>query len=232
MSSKSYLLQGEILKFIRQRHFESGDRLFSEREFAERFGTTRPAIREAVTALEALRVIERRPQSGLYLRDMRADSSIDALVLQVQSGMIPDAHEIHDAIELRRILEIEAIRIAATRRSEDDLKDIRQVLDQTEERLNEGQPIEKEDEEFHKRIAASTRNGLLLRVVNSFYELSKDRRVMYFSDPERCRISHAQHLKIFATLSEGDPERCAKIMRDHLSETSTLWKTILAEEVS
>ena len=51
--------------------------MFSEREFAEKFNTTRPAVREAFTALEALRVVERRPQAGIYLRDLSEDGLKD-----------------------------------------------------------------------------------------------------------------------------------------------------------
>ncbi|MCX8955722.1 GntR family transcriptional regulator, partial [Ruegeria sp. NA] len=69
----------------------------SEREFAEKFNTPRPAVREAFTALEALRVVERRPQAGIYLRDLSEDSSIDALVVEVNAGLVPTVKQTEDA---------------------------------------------------------------------------------------------------------------------------------------
>ena len=61
---------GRILQFIRDRRYEPLERLPSERELAEKFKMGRGAIREALSALEALRVVERRPNSGIYLRNL------------------------------------------------------------------------------------------------------------------------------------------------------------------
>ena len=69
---------GKILSFIRERRYQPSERLPSERDFAEKFDTSRGAVREALAALETMRVIERRPNSGIYLR-MIEESSIDAL---------------------------------------------------------------------------------------------------------------------------------------------------------
>jgi GntR family transcriptional repressor for pyruvate dehydrogenase complex len=230
MVSTSSRLQGEIIKLIKQRHFESGERLFSEREFAEKFDTTRAAIREAITALEALRVVERRPQSGIYLRDMNSDSSIDMLVLEAQNGHSLQIADIDEAIELRRMLEIEAIRLAAARRDEHDIETISGIIEDAQSKLDKGESIEVEDELFHKAIAKSTKNSLLLRVVNSYYEMSKERRVRYFSNIESSRISHAQHKRLFNAFKRGDSDRCVDLMKDHLSQTSRIWASLLEEE--
>ena len=70
----------KILSFIRERRYQPSERLPSERDFADRFSTSRGAVREALATLEAMRVIERRPNSGIYLRHSE-ESSIEALVL-------------------------------------------------------------------------------------------------------------------------------------------------------
>lgn len=224
MSSTSTRLQGAILQFIRDRHFESGERLFSEREFAEKFNTTRPAVREAFTALEALRVVERRPQAGIYLRDLSEDSSIDALVVEVNAGLVPTVKQTEDAGEVRRILEVQAIREAAKRRTDEDLAKLQALLDECEERIAKGSPINIEDEQFHKLIASISGNSLLLRVVNWFYEFTRARRVIYFSEIERSVISHAEHKKIFNALKKGDPDKCAQLMERHILHSAKIWQ--------
>lgn len=224
MSSTSTQLQGAILQFIRDRHFESGERLFSEREFAEKFNTTRPAVREAFTALEALRVVERRPQAGIYLRDLSEDSSIDALVVEVNAGLVPTIKQTEDASEVRRILEVQAVREAAVRRTDEDLQRIKDLLDDCEEKIANGSPINFEDEQFHKLIASISGNSLLLRVVNWFYEFTRARRVIYFSEIERSVISHAEHKKIFSALRKGDPDKCAQLMERHILHSAKIWQ--------
>ena len=103
---------GKILSFIRERRYRPTERLPSERDFAEKFDTSRSAVREALAALEAMRVIERRPNSGIYLRNTD-DSSVEALVLQAESGLQIQADELADAMEVRRMLEAQAARLAA-----------------------------------------------------------------------------------------------------------------------
>lgn len=225
--SSSTRLQGQILQLIHDRHFESGERLFSEREFAEKFATTRSAVREAFTALEALRVVERRPQSGIFLRDLSADSSIDALVLEVNAGLRVDSKQIDDAGEVRRILEVSAIRKAAIRRSEQDLEIVREILKASKDRIDSGDPINLEDEAFHKIIAKSTGNLLLLRVVNWFYEFSRTKRAQYFLDIEQSKISHDEHQKIYNALLLGDPDECAQLMESHLSRSSRVLEEVI-----
>ena len=224
MSSTSTQLQGAILQFIRDRHFESGERLFSEREFAEKFKTTRPAVREAFTALEALRVVERRPQAGIYLRDLSEDSSIDALVVEVNAGIVPTVKQTEDASEVRRILEVQAVREAAIRRTDGDLQKIKELLDKCDEKISNGSPINFEDEQFHKLIASISGNTLLLRVVNWFYEFTRARRVIYFSEIDRSVISHREHKKIFNALKKGDPDKCSQLMKRHILHSAEIWQ--------
>ena len=68
-SSEAGAVLSRILPFIRGRKFEAGDRIPSERDLAEHFVVSRGVIREALSVLEAMRVVERRPQSGMFLRE-------------------------------------------------------------------------------------------------------------------------------------------------------------------
>lgn len=226
MSSNQAKLQGDILKLIHDRHFESGEKLFSERNLAERFSTTRAAVREAITALEALRVVERRRHSGIYLRDQNMDTSIDALVVEINAGIFPSLEQIEGAVELRRVLEVGAVGYAAMRHDADDIMQIRQAIDDSENRLLRGEPIAEEDERFHKAIVASTWNTMLVRVVNWFYEFSRKRRQRYFSDPHMSRISHEEHQSILAALEARDQEASADLMGEHLLRTRAIWAEI------
>jgi len=67
---------GRIISFIDERRYQPTERLPSERDFADKFDVSRGAVREALAALESMRVIERRPNSGIYLRDS-GESSIE-----------------------------------------------------------------------------------------------------------------------------------------------------------
>lgn len=134
---------GKILSFIRERRYQPSERLPSERDFAEKFDTSRGAVREALAALETMRVIERRPNSGIYLRKIE-ESSIDALVLYAESGVPFEAKEIADVMEVRRMLEGQAVRLACTRRTADNIREITAILEETNKRLSKKQSIERD----------------------------------------------------------------------------------------
>lgn len=220
---------GKILSFIRERRYQPSERLPSERDFAEKFDTSRGAVREALAALEAMRVIERRPNSGIYLRNSD-ESSIEALVLHAESGLPFQPDEIADVFEVRRMLEVQAVRLACSRRTADNIRELRAILNETEKRLAKKQTIEREDEAFHLAIFAATKNDILLRVVKSFYEMSRQRRRVYFADHSRGRRSYEDHCKILDAIEERRLGQAEQNMSEHLSQTIETWQTLLGEQ--
>jgi hypothetical protein len=110
-----------LLPFIGERRLEPGDRLPSERLLAERFGVTRAIVREAFAKLEAMRVVERRPRSGVYLRAESQVGSLDAIVMKADLGLPFDLRESDHLSEFRSILETQAIELACVRRTQEDI---------------------------------------------------------------------------------------------------------------
>ena len=219
---------GKILTFIRERRYQALERLPSEREFAEKFGTSRGAVREALAALEAMRVVERRPNSGIFLRNSD-ERSVEALVLHAESGLPFQAHEIDEAFEVRRILEVQAVRLACERRTAEDIRAFQAILKKTQERLDRNETIEDEDEAFHLAILMATKNDILLRVVKSFYEMSRQRRHAYFANQGRGLRSFKDHCKILEAIENRRVDQAEKSMSEHLSQATETWRDLLGE---
>jgi DNA-binding FadR family transcriptional regulator len=215
-----------ILSLIRENHSGAGDRLPSERDLSERFSVTRNTIREALSVLESMRVIERRPNSGVYVKDIRMESSVDLLVLQADLGLPGNVDDISQAMEVRSILEMQAIRLACRRRSESDLEKLRQILQLAERRSAAGESINELDEAFHMAIAAATKNSVLTRILKVFYLMSRSRRMVYFSDSERSRQSHLHHRKMVEAIEAKDATEAAAVMKQHLKEGAKVWEKI------
>lgn len=218
---------GKILAFIKDRRFEPGERLPSEREFAERFRTSRGAIREAMAILESIRVIERRPNSGIFLRNLATDSSFESLVLHATLGLPLSESEMAHSLEVRYVLERQAIRLACKRRTPEDLVAMRSVLAETEAQIEAGKTIQEQDEAFHLAVVAATGNSVFVRVVNAFYLLSRSRRQVYFSDLERCRQSYEEHRTILAAIEAGDVRLGLATMKKHVDSAKGLWLSSL-----
>lgn len=117
-----------ILPFIRARGYMPGERIPSERELAERFGVSRGILRETLAALEAMRVIQRRPQSGIFLRDVEREASVDLLVLESDLGMPVSSADVKDLNEFRSMLEVQSAGLACARRTDQDLARLDDIL--------------------------------------------------------------------------------------------------------
>lgn len=220
-----------LLPFLRKRAFEPGERLPSERDLAERFAVSRNTMREALVALEAVRIVERRPQSGVYLRDPGRDASLDAAVLEADSGVPMTPAAVRELGEFRSIMELQAVVLACERRSAGDLAVIDAVLATSAQRLKAGLSLADQDAEFHLAVIAAAGNQFLLRAANSFYLASRERRKAYFAVAANGRRSLAQHRGLRDAIASGDPSLARARLVGHLGSVEQYWTSTLARAV-
>ena len=120
-----------IIDHARAHALEAGDRFPAERNLAQTLGVSRNALREALATLESLRVVELRPNSGVYLRALGVESSFEATVLLAELGTAPDAAEVRETIEVRAALERQAITLACARRTDANLEQLVRICTET-----------------------------------------------------------------------------------------------------
>lgn len=212
-----------ILPFIRERGYAAGERIPSERELAERFGVSRGLLREALSALEAMRVIQRRPQSGIYLRDVAREASVDMLVLESDLGLPVSAADVKDLNEFRSMLEVQSVGLACTRRTDEDIARIDAVLEASRARHAAGQSLSEQDAQFHMALCAASGNRLIQRAANSFWLASAARRERYFSEPANGLRSIQQHTALREAVAAGDAGRALSVLEDHLGNVERYW---------
>jgi GntR family transcriptional regulator, transcriptional repressor for pyruvate dehydrogenase complex len=226
MTGERDLVPALALFFV-ERNYEPGERVPSERELAERFKTGRGVVREALAYLEALRVIERRAKSGIYMSGDAA--SVEALALFAEMGIPLKLEEVRQSNEMRRIHEITAARLACERALLGNFDRMRAVLGASETRIAKGEPIDLEDRDFHLEIVNATQNNVFYRIVRIFYMMTAERRRIYFQRPERCRESHAEHERIFDAIARRDAVEAMELMDAHLKGVESYWQGLLEQ---
>lgn len=197
----------------------------SERELAEHFNVSRGQIREALAILEAMRIVERRAKSGIYLTT--AQTSVEAMALFAQAGVPLDPIQIYETVELRKIHEIKAAELACTRATEENFARLREILDTSEKKIAAGEGLTREDKDFHLEIVRATQNSVFHKVCSVYYVMGEQRLPIYFSDPERNRRSHAEHLQIFDALVRRDGNLAQALMSTHLQGAESYWKGLI-----
>lgn len=203
-------------------------RLPGERELATSFGASRTAVREVLGVLEALRVIERRPQSGIYVRPSSADASLEALVLQEHLDLRADTASYEQAQEARVIHEVEAVRLAARRRTRADLDALRAIIDNSRRSLQEGRNLSDDDEAFHLALVAAAKNDILLRMAKSLYLMTRSVRRAYFQAHGHASVSIEEHVGLLQSVERRSPEQAATLMKKHYAGSSARWRRAFA----
>lgn len=197
----------------------------SERELAEHFAVSRGQIREALAILEAMRIVERRAKSGIYVDIKQA--SVEAMALFAKAGLPLDPVQIYETVELRKIHEIKAAELACSRATEENFERLREILKASEDRLAAGEGLAKEDREFHLEIVRATKNSVFHRICSVYYVMGEQRLPVYFNDPERGRKSHAEHIQIYEALLRRDGNLAQALMSAHLQGAESYWKGLI-----
>src|SRR6266542_2180476 len=139
-----------------------GDRLPKEADLAQRLGLSRSSLREAVKALCLIRVLDVRQGDGTYVTSLEPRLLLDAMTFVV------DFHRddtVLEFLEVRRILEPAATAMAALNMTDQQVAELRAVLDE----LGDEPTIEAlvaNDLEFHRRIALGSGNTVLCSLLD------------------------------------------------------------------
>ena len=216
-----------LVKALLRRIEGSRGRLPGERQLALSLSASRPSLREALGVLEALRLIERRPQSGIYVS--AADASIEALVLRELLDMRPPAATYEQAQEARIIHEVEAVRLAAARRTAADIAGMRVLLDAARQNHAAGRNLADDDEAFHLALVAAARNPILLRLTKSLYLMTRSVRRAYFAMPGNAALSIAEHERLLASVEKRSATRAVALMKRHYAGSSARWRRAARE---
>lgn len=207
----------ELVRLIQQRGYAPGERLPSERELAARFGVGRGVVREVLSVLEGLRYLERRPNSGIYLNLAPERISLETLGLFSELNLELSPVQLAQAMEVRRIIEVQAAGLAAQRRTEEDIASIESIVQRFDDAItNSTGPVANFDYEFHMAIFRATHNLVLMQLVSPFYTMSENRRRVFFKDKDRSHASNAQHRMILSALIKQDITQAKELMAEHI----------------
>jgi len=188
---------------IRDGKLADGQRLPTEGALVQRFGVSRTVVREALSRLKTLGLIESRQGSGAFVR-RDAPGRPTALVLTPDGSI--DA--VIQMVELRRALEAEAAALAAARGTRDDVKRIKAALIALDKAVAAGGDGVAEDVAFHVAIATAARNPFLLATLAHLSQFLLDAtRVTRANEATQARLGQQvrdEHAAIVEAIAAGD----------------------------
>jgi DNA-binding FadR family transcriptional regulator len=201
----------EISTLIKDGEFPVGSRLPTERELAERFGVSRPTIREAIIALEAKEEVSVKAGSGVYV---------------LGNNLVNDdfSREISafELLEARVLLEGEAAALAARMIDPEQLKELEKALHTIELEDVKDNSSSGADRQFHSIIAQATHNRVIAKQISFLWDIQENlnhinnaHKAVCDEEDKHTRI--ADHVAIYNTIASGDADAARTSMREHFS---------------
>jgi GntR family transcriptional repressor for pyruvate dehydrogenase complex len=204
-----------LVEFILSGQVEPGSRMPSERALAEAFGVGRSAMREALKALSLIGLIEVRQGSGAYLR--KADSAL--LPELIEWGLLLGEQRTMDLVEARQEIEVVIAGLAARRRTETDLTDLREILNRMDTAPTTADFIDA-DVQFHLRLAEACGNTALRDIHSSVQALLRTWIARVVEASGDTRPSYAEHVPLLRAIEAGDPVAAQAAMAAHMSSAA------------
>ena len=193
-----------------------GSLLPSEDVLRQRYGVGRLAVREALLALERLGITSFVPGVGIQVVVPTPQELVDKLDLGVLH-YLAHAEGSHTHLrEVRRALEVDIVRLACERATDEDIRRIDAALQAEKAAIDDRPRYLGADREFHHAVAAASHNPLfaaLQAAVRRWIEAYPSTKVHVPGSDAR---SHADHQRVFKAIRSRDADAAAKAMGDHL----------------
>jgi GntR family transcriptional repressor for pyruvate dehydrogenase complex len=179
----SQKIERKVEEAIREKKLLPGTRMPSEKELCEQFAVSRTALREALRRLSARGLIDIKKGSGIYVTELKIEDAINSLHLFYDLRFNSDL--ILQIIEVRRLFEPEIARLAASNRTENDVKTLQKNLTELERCNPDNTQLEVDlINRFHMNIAKSTHNPIVLISLEPVYSLLPRMRNLIYGNIE------------------------------------------------
>lgn len=216
---------------IREKKLPVGSKLPTERELCESFGVSRTALREALRRLSARGLIEITKGSGMVVTGLKIDDAIENLNLYYDMQF--DHNLIAQIIEVRRLFEPEIASLAAKQRTQNDLSDIQDNIEQFKACNPDNIQLEADlDNKFHLLIAKAAHNPIVQISMEPIYSLLPRMRNLIYANIEGEKdVTLEYHLKIFDAINKQKREDASELMRVHLRRTMEIYQKYLHSSI-
>lgn len=211
-----------LIEEITGGQYQPGEVLPPEQVIADRLGVSRTVLREAVSRLKADGIVTSKQGRGLTVMVNTRPS-----VLRMQAAEEGNVEQIMRIVELRRGFEIEAAALAAQRRDEQDLENMRDALDSMAAAVESGDVVAgiEADLNFHRAIARATRNEHYLNFFDFLSVLLKRNvqvsRSRSAKRAGRGAMAQSEHEALYRAIEQGDSELARLHARNHIENTGT-----------
>jgi GntR family transcriptional regulator, transcriptional repressor for pyruvate dehydrogenase complex len=227
-SIKKTNISEEVFEQLKQQllldEWKQGEKIPSENELATALGVSRVTIRQAIQRLAVMGLIETKVGEGSFVKKVEVGSHMKAMIpmtyLQEKDMM--------QVLDFRYVIEIETAAMAAKNASEEDVKELRNILEQMEALIGQQDKFAEADLSFHFKIAEITQNSLIIET----FTIVQDILATFMKSSVKMvgEIGIPYHRRLVEAFANQDSESAREIMREHMVSTKDTFKNITLKE--
>lgn len=201
-----------LLAYLMSGAVKPGDRIPSERQLAEQLGVGRSVVREALKSLTLLGLLEVRQGDGTFLR---AGTS-NLLPQAIEWGLMLGEKRTLDLVEARLYLEPVLAGLAAERRDDSALEDLRRHLATMAQPDIDAKGFVAADVAFHIGVAQAAQNTALSDMLTSVRSLLQVWIARVIDSAPTFGPSYREHVPVLEAIERADPDGARDAMREHM----------------
>ena len=232
MATKAASLADDLVQRFEQQiergEMPPGSRFPTEKAITESFGVSRTVVREAYSRLAARGLLISRRGSGAYVAE-----GAQYRAFQVTPDEVSEIDDVLRLLEMRMGFEMEMAGLAAERRTESDLAEMRKALAAMDSSIDVDGSVAA-DAAFHAAIARATGNDYFLRFTQFLGVRLVPSRKLYLqgSEPKKhqrhARTINRDHEAIYAAIEAGDPAAARRAARQHMQKSVKRYEDLKA----
>ncbi len=206
----------DMLHLIESGEWAVNEAIPSERTLMKEFGVSRIAVRESLSMLKALGVLNISHGKSTTVCKMSSETLAKLFPLMLS---MEGKQSLRHVFEVRLGLELQTARLAARKRTTEDINRLTALVKRFDSYENDTPESIEADHQFHVQIAKATGNPLfwvLLNILGSYVKFAQ--RESGKSDPEQHRRASQAHHAILQAISECDPDKSQREMEKHLRD--------------
>lgn len=208
----------QIREAIINKDLNPGDKLPAEQELADQFQVSRPTIRDAIKILTASKLIVTKSgaRGGHFVSEINLSDLISDISDYITLSLSLEGMTIDEVVEVRETVEIKSCSLAALRRTDTDLKMLKEALPSKDVPLL-GKQFFEQDLKFHQAVAQATHNRMVIITIEAI-TLSLTPYFTHEDCPAQLKNELTMELyDLYEAIEQQNPELAEKRMIGHLS---------------
>lgn len=213
-TKKNYeMVIDQIISMIQTKQLLPGEKLDSIETLANNFNVSKSVIREAFIGLSSMGLVRIQQGEGTFIANFQ--SSMGAL--PITTALLMKREDIKELFEVRKILEVGAVRLAAIHHSDQDIIRIEKSL---HDMTRSGSLDEKNDFDFHFSIVLASQNKVLKNLLTSISDIMIEtiydaQKIILASNNNELKLIK-EHELIYKAIKSRQPDQAEKHMLAHL----------------